>query len=81
LNYTFQEAFGDMLDEDLGFQAPVEESLVAGADSDTTPPPKSLWVSGSDIEILEFDLQSLFVPKEVVEKYKGGHFRLKKELQ
>ena len=59
----------------------MEEPLVIEALSDYVPPPKSSRVSGSDIEILEFDLQSLLVPQEAIDKYKMSHARLKKELK
>ena len=78
---TFEEAFGNTLDVDLGFTVEMEEPLVIEALSDYVPPPKSSRVSGSDIEILEFDLQSLLVPQEAIDKYKMSHARLKKELK
>jgi hypothetical protein len=59
---TFEEAFGDTLDADLGFTVGVEEPAVIEALSDSVPPPKSSRVSRSDVEIPEFDLQSLLVP-------------------
>jgi hypothetical protein len=50
------------LDVDLGFTVGVEEPAVIEALSDSVPPPKSSRVSRSDVEIPEFDLQSLLVP-------------------
>jgi hypothetical protein len=78
---TFEEAFGDTLDADLGFTVGVEEPVVIEALSDFVPPPESSRVSGSDVEIPEFDLQSLLVPQEAIDKYKMCHARLKKELK
>jgi hypothetical protein len=78
---TFEEAFGDTLDADLGFTVGVEEPAVIEALSDSVPPPESSRVSRSDIEIPEFDLQSLLVPQEAIDKYKMCHARLKKELK
>jgi hypothetical protein len=65
---TFEEAFGDTLDADLGFTVGVEEPVVIEALSDFVPPPESSRVSGSDVEIPEFDLQSLLVPQESINK-------------
>jgi hypothetical protein len=45
------------------------------------PPPESSRISKSDVEIPEFDLQSLLVPQEAIDKYKMCHARLKKELK
>jgi hypothetical protein len=45
------------------------------------PPPESSRVSRSDVEIPEFDLQSLLIPQEAIDKYKMCHARLKKELK
>jgi hypothetical protein len=59
---TFEEAFGDTLDTDLGFTVGVEEPTVIEALSDSVPLPESSRVSRSDVEIPEFDLQSLLVP-------------------
>jgi hypothetical protein len=78
---TFEEAFGDTLDADLGFTVGVEEPVVIEALSDFVPPPESSRVSGSDVEIPEFDLQSLLVQQEAIDKYKMCHARLKKELK
>jgi hypothetical protein len=78
---TFEEAFGDTLDADLGFTVGVEEPAVIEALSDSVPLPKSSRVSRSDVEISEFDLQSLLVPQEAIDKYKMCHTRLKKELK
>jgi hypothetical protein len=78
---TFEEAFGDTLDVDLGFMARVEEPAIIEALSDSVPPPESSRVSRRDVEILEFDLQSLLVPQEAINKYKMCHARLKKELK
>jgi hypothetical protein len=74
---TFEEAFG----VDLGFTVGVEEPAVIEALSDSVPPPESSRVSRSDVEIPEFDLQSLLVPQEAIDKYKMCHARLKKELK
>jgi hypothetical protein len=63
---TFEEAFGDTLDADLGFTVGVEEPAVIEDLSDFVPPPKSSRVSRSDIEIPEFDLQSLLVPQKAL---------------
>jgi hypothetical protein len=79
--HTFEEAFGDTLDTDLGFTIGVEEPAVIEALSNSVPLPESSTVSGSDVEIPEFDLQSLLVPQEAIDKYKMCHFRLKKELK
>jgi hypothetical protein len=78
---TFEEAFGNTFDVDLGFTVGVEEPAVIEALSDSVPPPESSRVSRSDVEILEFDLQSLLVPQEAIDKYKMCHVRLKKELK
>jgi hypothetical protein len=78
---TFEEAFGDTLDVDLGFTVGVEEPAVIEALSNSVPPPESSRVSRSDVEIPEFDLQSLLVPQEAIDKYKMCHARLKKELK
>jgi hypothetical protein len=78
---TFEEAFGDTLDADLGFTVGVEEPAVIEALFDSVPPPESSRVSRSDVEIPEFDLQSLLVPQEAIDKYKMCHARLKKELK
>jgi hypothetical protein len=78
---TFEEAFGDTLDVDLGFMARVEEPAIIEALSDSVPPPESSRVSRRDVEIPEFDLQSLLVPQEAINKYKMCHARLKKELK
>jgi hypothetical protein len=50
------------LDTDLGFTVGVEEPTVIEALSDSVPLPESSRVSRSDVEIPEFDLQSLLVP-------------------
>jgi hypothetical protein len=78
---TFEEAFGDTLDVDLGFTVGVEEPAVIEALSDSVPPLESSRVSRTDVEIYEFDLQSLLVPQEAIDKYKMCHTRLKKELK
>jgi hypothetical protein len=78
---TFEEAFGDTLDDDLGFTVGVEEPVVIEALSDFVPLLESSRVSGSDVEILEFDLQSLLVLQEAIDKFKMCHVRLKKELK
>jgi hypothetical protein len=78
---TFEEAFGDTLDADLGFAVGVEELAVIEALSNFVPPPESSRVSRSDVEIPEFDLQSLLVLQEAIDKYKMCHARLKKELK
>jgi hypothetical protein len=78
---TFEEVFGDTLDADLEFTVGVEEPAVIEALFDSVPPPESSRVSGSDVEIPEFDLQSLLVPQEAINKYKMCHARLKKELK
>jgi hypothetical protein len=78
---TFEEAFGDTLDADLGFTVGVEEPVVIEALSDSMPPPESSRVNKSDVEIPEFDLKSLLVPQEAINKYKMCHTRLKKELK
>jgi hypothetical protein len=49
--------------------------------SDSVPPLESSRVSRTDVEIYEFDLQSLLVPQEAIDKYKMCHTRLKKELK
>ena len=77
---TFEESFGDTLNVDLGFTVGVEEPAVIEALFDYVPLPESSRVSGSDVEIYEFDLQSLLVLQEVINKYKMCHARLKKEL-
>jgi hypothetical protein len=79
--HTFEEAFGDTLDTDLGFTVGMEEPAVIEALSDSVPPLESPRVSRIDVEILEFDLQSLLVPQEAIDKYKMCHARLKKELK
>jgi hypothetical protein len=78
---TFEEAFGDTLDVDLEFTVGVEEPAIIEALSDFVPPPESNRISRSDVEIPEFDLQSLLVPQEAINKYKMCHARLKKELK
>jgi hypothetical protein len=78
---TFEEAFGDILNPDLGFTIGVEELSVIEALSDSVPLLESSRVSRSDVEIPEFDLQSLLVPQEAIDKYKMCHTRLKKELK
>jgi hypothetical protein len=78
---TFEEVFSDTLDVDLGFTVGLEEPEVIKALSDFVPPPESSRVSGCDVEIPEFDLQSLLVPQEAINKYKKCHARLKKELK
>jgi hypothetical protein len=60
---TFEEAFGDTLDVDLGFTVGVEEPTVIEALSDFVPPPESSRVSGSDVKIPQFDLQYWFHKK------------------
>jgi hypothetical protein len=64
---TFEEAFGDTLDADLGFTVGVEEPAVIEALSDSVSPPESSRISRSDVEIPEFDLQSLLVPQEAID--------------
>ena len=78
---TFEEAFGDTLDADFGFTVGVEEPTIIEALSNSVPPPESSRVSGNDVRIPEFDLQSLVVPQEAIDKYKMYHARLKKELK
>jgi hypothetical protein len=78
---TFEEAFGDTLDADLGFTVGVEKPAVIEALFDSMPPLESSRVSRSDVVIPEFDLQSLLVLQEAIDKYKMCHARLKKELK
>ena len=78
---TFEEAFGNTLDVDLGFGVGMEEPVVIEVLSDSLPLLKSSKIVGSEVEIPEFDLQSLLVPKEAIDKYKMCHTRLKKELK
>jgi hypothetical protein len=67
---TFEEAFGNTLYADLGFGVGMKEPAVIEVLSDFLPPPESSRVVGSEVEIPEFDLQSLLVSKEAIDKYK-----------
>jgi hypothetical protein len=58
-----------------------DEISLSDSEQDAFLPPGSSRVSTEDSDIPEFDLKSVLVPKEAMEKYKSGHACLKRELQ
>jgi hypothetical protein len=77
----FREAFGDTVVDDVQVEVVDGEPTPALQESDTVPSEESARVVEQEENVPDLDLQSMLLPKELLQKYQVCLSRLQKELR